>query len=285
MKSSAGSHGTIQTSRRLRGESPNGISPSDTLFKIKHVATDVSDKIKMIQQLHRDGIMGDAGALLEATISDAAALDDVLMEAKELGFEPPKTRTTADVFSKSLEDMPHVDMAKSLDPETLNRIAEMSNDVMKLIELQPDPRSIPLDVKMNSSFSERKAPSHFSRTSRLSEASFQHPILNKVKSTIHHHHTKARNGHSAISGESLLSSHFEKNDLVLAKHHLRQGALGEDVCAQQCGVTDWQCSCANLFNCVQKMSKYDLAGECASSMSNTLYCKPLSPNSLYLSSC
>ncbi|KAL7505952.1 hypothetical protein ACHAXN_004087 [Cyclotella atomus] len=247
LKSSSGLHGLTEISRRLRGLSPNGIDP----FKIKQVATDVSDNIKAIQKLHRDGTMGDAGALLEATIiSDTAALNEVLMEAKELGFEPPKTHLTSDVISKSLKDISHVELAKSFDPESLDQIAKISNDVMKLVELQPDHH-----LMLNSASAERKAPPNFSR---MNEASFQHPIFTKVKSMIHHHHSKARNRRSSRSGGSMLSSHFEKNDVVLAKHQLRQAALGDEVCAQQCEATDWQCTCANLFTCVQKMSKYDL---------------------------
>ena len=48
------------------------------------------------------------------------------------------------------------------------------------------------------------------------------------------------------------------HDIVMAKHQLRQTAIG-DVCLPQCSPADAMCNCARLFQCAKQIDEYDLA--------------------------
>ena len=61
-----------------------------------------------------------------------------------------------------------------------------------------------------------------------------------------------------MSKPSALGSFFQNDATVMAKHQLRQDALGEGICLGR-NIDDWACHCKDLFQCVGDMTEYDLA--------------------------
>ena len=68
-----------------------------------------------------------------------------------------------------------------------------------------------------------------------------------------HHHRK---GFSLPKISSFCSA--DDHDIIMARHQVRQDALGEDVCKPKYEITDWASNCNELFHCVSDMTPNDL---------------------------
>ena len=61
------------------------------------------------------------------------------------------------------------------------------------------------------------------------------------------------------SNRPKLGAHRNMHPDVKAKHERRLNALGAQVCGQSCALTDAQCNCGLLFDCVKELTVYDLS--------------------------
>lgn len=266
-------------SRGLRGSGSKDVDSFGILSKVKDVTKSYLTSIQVIQGHYRAGNKDEAAAAIKATVGDTNVL---LIASKNVNINsdidfPVSSDITATSDGKplALNDIPDAQLAEFIQPQVFDQIVEHAHDLVGILE-DVDP-SIFASTRTNhkASFSQKK-PSQpeqgfkfdtdpFGFGFNSGHAHFQHQSHGQFHPSNFANHPSMQNiirQHKSAHGSlklSKLGSFFENDEIIAAKHQLRQDALGEDVCAEACEPEDWACNCNNLFTCVNDMTAYDLA--------------------------
>lgn len=251
---------------------------------------EVGNKEKAAAELK--AIVGDEGNLIKGSRS-------AKLLGTGIGFPQPSDGVAfsdANPLPK-LSDIPDAQMAEFIEPQVLDELADHAQDLVNVIEgIEPAMRLSTMNQKKKKEKKEqattqqrsdkgfmfesdtsesagsngRKSHNHRfhfhpqdlfkqQQTGKFSLGNFMnHPSIKRMIPL----HTTGAGSHTPPMSKlrKFGSSFFQKDDIIVAKHQARQEALlGVEGCDKICDPDEVLCNCENLFNCVKKMTKYDLA--------------------------
>lgn len=265
-------------SRGLRGGGGDSkdVDTVGILSQVKDIAESYSSSMQVIQKHYRDGDKEKAGAALKAAVGDTRSLIESSKENEAMkndlglpsidGITPDETNPLS-----TLGDVPNDQVGAFIQPEVFDQFLNLMGDLRDVLgpaiaaskhykeekEQRGSSKQPNQDFKFDSNpfesqFDGGQQP-HFYQSDGQS---FRPQDFLKYQHNSGQFHTDF----ASTSGLGKFSNLFENDEVIMAKHQLRQNALGEEVCGQTCNAIDWECHCGNLFDCVGKMSEYDLAG-------------------------
>lgn len=234
----------------------------------------LSTSLQSIQSLHRAGNSEAAGAHLKQLTGNVDSLVKAGKEANAIKGVDKIPKVFEDTLDESslvgMHEFSDLQIGNSIHAEVFDRLTDFSKDITQSLEAidlsafsksssKKEPNSspqqvkpMPKDDKFNSNFDGNRDnfDQNFFYTGQFNNA--RHALKHIQK------HTKSmRNGFSFPKLSTIIIDQ-QQHDIVMAKHLLRQNAIG-DVCLPQCNVTDVECNCRKLFSCVKRMDEYDLA--------------------------
>jgi hypothetical protein len=151
----------------------------------------------------------------------------------------------------ALKNVPDEMLGEAILPSVLDKLVEFSGEFVESFDdadlsvIAPTVREKVLQLNMN----------HFAHTHRGNEnGGFD--FLSHPEASFKHHMHHNRKGFSLPKISSFCSAN--DHEIIMAKHQVRQDALGEDVCQPKYEITDWEGNCNELFHCVSDMTPNDL---------------------------
>ena len=271
-----------ELSRGIRGSGSNDADSASILPKVKGIATSLLESMKLIQGHFRDSNKEEAAEAIKAIVGNSNSLIETSNDSK-LANDIHFSRSFGDITSSdahplTLSDIPNYQLANFVQPQIVDQFIEHTEDLVQLLEdvplltstRQPNHSERYFSQQSQSTqgkdFKFESAPfdystggqSHFHQ---VNQQSHPNSYIN-LKNKLYQHQSKMGNG--SFKRSSALTSLFEKDKFIMAKHQLRQEALGDAVCAQACNANpddpdSYKCFCQNLFDCVNDMTEYDLA--------------------------
>ena len=239
-------------SRRLRGSGP-GDDSADILQQVKEFATSVSGSLRGIQNFYQDGNTQAAGASLKILVGDTDTLTQTAKETKQISGADLREASHAisSGMPVALSDVPDDLFGQVIHPQAFDKLVEFSGEFAESFNS--------LDVSVT-------APTGGAQSSHKNTNRFTHinhgnknegfDFLSHPQSYFKHHMQHHQKGFSLPNVSIFFSAEDQK--IIMAKHQVRQDALGEDTCPPEFEVTDWAGNCGKLFSCVEDMTEYDM---------------------------
>jgi hypothetical protein len=171
----------------------------------------------------------------------------------------PSGRAISALDASDSELMKDVSDAQLADFIEFDVLEQLQGHAEKLAQVIDD--TLPTLKKINA---KRVKKETSTRHSEQTTKHFQHDSLH-FNFDYHQNFHNMLKQHKPGGGFSIFSSiqkspHLSKHrDIIMAKHQLRQEALGENMCLTKCDPGDWECNCKNLFPCVKNLTEYDVA--------------------------
>ena len=237
-----------QMSEGLRGSVSKDVDSAGIVSKVKDFAKNYLNSVQDIQGHFQAGDKVKAAAAIKSAVGDnSRALADASKEVKAVN--------DLDYFP-SLEGTSNAELAEFIQPQVFDQLVGETKDLLNILEgidLDSLPSSNPKPkTKSKSSHQKPNQGKGFkfdeSNPLGFDYASFQ-STFHESRHNVHHHDyfkqpslmKKLLRKHKAMSKSGKLRpqapSFFKNNDIIMAKHQLRQDAMG-DTCPNVCDDTD-----------------------------------------------
>ena len=261
-------------SHRLRGGNSKIEDPVGVMEKLKDFMQSLSTSLGEIQSGYNNGDTDESGKALKILVGDD--VEPIIKTTEDVKFPQGELfnsdHSIGDITS--LKDIPNSNIGEHIQPQIFDELASFSNDFTQTLEgldmsIFAESSSKKKRGNLHSGYSDRRETKPASKKkaqpqfnfgndfSFLNDAgAFGNFMKNPTVRNIHKQMNGQRKGIAALPKISTFVS-VRDHETVMSKHQLRQEALGG--CLPQCSVSDDECNCRKLFDCVKKLDEYDLA--------------------------
>ena len=148
-----------EISRGIRGSDSNHVDSAGILFKVKNIAMSALESMELIQGHFRESNNAEAGAALKALVGDSNGLIEASNDSKltnDIHF--PRSFgdiTSSDAHPLTSSDIPDYQLAKFIQPETIDKLVQHTEDLVKVLKDVPLPTSTRQPNHSNGHFSQQ----------------------------------------------------------------------------------------------------------------------------------
>lgn len=247
----------------LRGRDSEDVDSVGILTSVKDMMKAFLGSIQDIQNHYHSGDTEKVAATLKTITGDT--MEETGNKAKlsnNIGLSKSFDGVVLAGAPLALEDIPNDQLAEFLEPQkqTFNQLSEQTEDLVQFLE-DVHPIILAASARSERYYSQQQSTrgDNFNFESNRFGFRVGKSQFHQSSETFWQHIQNGAKGGSG-SFRTKLGSFFEKDEIIMAKHQLRQEALGGAVCTETCQeLEEWMCNCKNLFECVNEMSEYDLA--------------------------
>jgi hypothetical protein len=243
--------------------------PSTVIGRVTNVFRSLTSGLFSIQEKLVAGDTEGAGRGLKELVGDVHSVVQATKDMKQIeGFD-----NLPSIFDKhevsntdySLVDVSDSIIGESIHPEWIEQYVDFTNELKETLE-GIDHTSLDHVWSMNQKKRRLNYGKHNvnqASTDEFSEFHFDGINFDQygpIKSFASNLFDKRSHGGRASMPRihSFIADH--EVDTVMAKHQ-RKLTASDDVCLPQCDVSEEECNCNRLFDCVKELDEYDLAGE------------------------
>jgi hypothetical protein len=288
----------LQTLKSLRGADSQDRDPAAVLTFVKGMFESISTSLTSLQTSYQEGDLVSTGAKMRKLAGNFPN-SKMFKDVKQLsGSEMPDVLygdIEADDYtffneldSLSWDDVPDSQLGSSMKPEIFDPIVDFTQDVVNTLDnidvtklaRSTSKKKKQTNIHLKSGGQESEPRPKMDRFFNNIGATFDKPLFefdsvnygsggnSEFNANFINHFTNPkviqqnsgtkfmRRGLTMTDPKTFISP--QHHEIVMAKHKLRRNAIGE-VCLPRCEVSDDGCICAQLFNCVKRISEYDLA--------------------------